>query len=339
MNTIAFPNLGLEFTVNKIAFSPFGIDIAWYAIIIAVGFLLAVFYALSRLKHYGLDEDRVMDVIIFGMIGGIIGARLYFVAFSWDMYKDNLWDIFNTRLGGLAIYGGLIGALLIGALACKIRKVKMLPMFDVAVLGFLIGQGIGRWGNFVNGEAFGGNTDSLFAMTISSVGTKGVHPCFLYESIWCLVGFVLLHFFSKRRRFDGEITLLYCVWYGFGRAIIEGLRTDSLMWGPFRVSQMLSILLCVAALFVWIVIRSKIRRNNDPDYLKLYVYTEESAQLLKEAAERRERKGKKQATSSAHSTASEEEEENSEEDNTSDEDEENENDEADEIDETLNEDK
>lgn len=295
MNTIAFPNLGLEFNVNHTAFTVFGLPIAWYAIIIAAGFLLAVTYALTRVKKYGLDEDRVMDVIIAGMIGGIIGARLYFVAFSWDLYKDNWLDIFNTRLGGLAIYGGLIGALLVGGIFCKIRKVKILPMFDIAVLGFLIGQGIGRWGNFINGEAFGSETNSLFAMTISSVGSKAVHPCFLYESVWCLLGFLLLHLYSKRRRFDGEMVLLYCIWYGLGRGVIEGLRTDSLMWGPFRVSQMLSILLCVAALVVWIIIHSRIRRNNDPDYLKLYVYTEESAQMLREAEERRQRKGKKGA--------------------------------------------
>lgn len=298
MKTVSFPNLGLEFTVQSTAFTLFGVSVAWYAVLIAVGFIAAVCYALSQLKRYGLDEDRVMDVIIVGMIAGIIGARAYYVMFSWTQYSINPSEIFNLRSGGLAIYGGLIGALGIGAIVCKIRKVKILPMFDVTAISFLIGQCIGRWGNFVNVEAYGSETDSLFMMMSSSISDSyGVHPCFLYESVWCLIGFVLLHFYAKkRRRFDGEMVLLYCVWYGFERMIVEGLRTDSLYWGPFRVSQLLSAFLCIVALIAWLLIHARIRRENDENFLKLYVHTDASKELLQQGEEKRNRKKKQLAT-------------------------------------------
>lgn len=282
MSVVEFPKLGLSFDLDKVAFTIGGLDIAWYAVLISSGFLLAVIYALFNLKRFGLEENRVIDVIIGGMIGGIIGARLYYVVFSWDLYKDNIMEIFNTRNGGLAIYGGIIGAVLVGSIVCKFRKVKLLPMFDVAVLGFLIGQGIGRWGNFVNVEAYGAETNSIFGMISSGEVTisSPVHPCFLYESVWCILGFIVLHLYSKHRKFDGELSLFYLMWYGFERAIVEGLRQDSLYWGPFRVSQILSVILVITAFIVWITIKSKIKRNNDPEYLKLYVNTEESKELI-----------------------------------------------------------
>ena len=282
MSVVQFPKLGLSFDLDKVAFTIGGLDIAWYAVLISSGFLLAVIYALFNLKRFGLEENRVIDVIIGGMIGGIIGARLYYVVFSWDLYKDNIMEIFNTRNGGLAIYGGIIGAVLVGSIVCKFRKVKLLPMFDVAVLGFLIGQGIGRWGNFVNVEAYGAETNSIFGMISSGEVTisSPVHPCFLYESVWCILGFIVLHLYSKHRKFDGELSLFYLMWYGFERAIVEGLRQDSLYWGPFRVSQILSVILVITAFIVWITIKSKIKRNNDPEYLKLYVNTEESKELI-----------------------------------------------------------
>ena len=282
MNTVSFPNLGgISITMNTIAFYVGNLGITWYAIIIACGFLLGVFYALRRLKEFGLDEDRAMDAIIGGMIGGLVGARAYYVIFSWSLYQGDWSKILNTRNGGLAFYGGLIGALLVAGIICKIRRLNFLAMFDVASLGFLIGQCIGRWGNFVNCEAFGTETDNLFAMSINA--GNPVHPCFLYESIWCLVGFVLLHLYSKHRKFDGEILLMYLSWYGLGRMCIEGLRTDSLYWGPFRVSQLLSGLLLVASFITLVLIRSNIKRNNDPDYLPLYVTTEESKRVLANA--------------------------------------------------------
>ena len=196
----------------------------------------------------------------------------------------------------MAIYGGVIGAFLVGGIIARIHKVRILPVMDLAALGFLIGQGVGRWGNFVNGEAFGSNTDLPWGMTgdrivaylsdadnISTLTQLGVtvdpnapvHPCFLYESIWCLLGFVLLYLYSKRRRFDGEIFLMYLGWYGFERMIVEGLRTDSLLIGNIRVSQLLAGLLFVACVIVWFVIHSKIKAAHDDNYLKCYAYTEQ----------------------------------------------------------------
>lgn len=280
MNTVGFPNLNLEFTMNRFI-SVFGFDIAWYAIIIAVGFIIAAIYGLRRMKLFGLDSDRGIDVILAGMVGGLIGARAYYVIFSWENYKDDLLSIFAMREGGLAIYGGVIGAAVFGIIMCKIRGVKILPMLDIAAIGFLIGQGIGRWGNFVNAEAYGAEVSDnyLLGMSISGVDHL-VHPCFLYESVWCLLGFVLLHLYTKHRKFDGEIGLMYLMWYGLERMIVEGLRVDSLYLGGLRVSQILSGLLLITALIVWAVIRSRIKRNNDPEYLMLYVNTEESKHVL-----------------------------------------------------------
>ncbi len=278
MNTVTFPNLGFEFELSK-SISIFGFDIAWYAILMAVGFMLGALYAFSRMKEFGINPDRAIDAIIVGMIGGVVGARLYYVAFQWDLYKDDLMSIFKTWEGGMAFYGSVIGGLGLGLIACRLRKVKILPMVDLTMMGFLIGQSIGRWGNFINVEAYGYETDSLFAM--GGTGISGtVHPCFLYESVWCIVGFVLLHLYSKKRKFDGEITLMYAMWYGVGRAIIEGLRTDSLYIGQLRVSQILSVVMVIVAFIIWINIRSKIKRNNDPEYLKIYGQTEEAKQKL-----------------------------------------------------------
>ena len=165
LNEISFPNLGIDFHIDPTAFSIGGLTIQWYGIIIVIGLLLAVIYCIPRMKRFGLDSDKAVDAIIGGVIGGIIGARIYYVLLRWDDYKDNLIDIFKTRNGGLAIYGGLIGSVAVGLLICHIKKVRKLPMLDLSVLGFLIGQSVGRWGNFVNQEAFGTNTDSILGMT------------------------------------------------------------------------------------------------------------------------------------------------------------------------------
>ena len=260
LTIVSFPGLGLEFDVNRVAFEIGSIPVYWYGILIALGFMLAILYTSKRAKQFGVDADRMLDVIMGGAIGGIIGARAYFVLLRWDYYGQNLDQIINTRSGGMAIYGGIIGGLLVGLLMCKIRKVKALPMVDLAAGGFLIGQAVGRWGNFVNIEAFGGNTSLPWGMaseTITSYLTQHeeelealgmnidpnmpVHPTFLYESLWNFVGFLVLHFYSKKRKFKGEMALLYVAWYGLGRAWIEGLRTDSLYLGPVRISQLLSL--------------------------------------------------------------------------------------------------
>lgn len=304
-NVIKFPELGWEFEINPTAFTIGGFEVQWYGIIIAVGLLLAVLYCFPRMKRFGIDADRATDVVIGGVIGGIVGARAYYVIMQWQDYsKDTLKDTFlaviNTRNGGLAIYGGIIGAVLVGLLICKIRKIKVLPMLDIAVIGFLIGQGIGRWGNFVNQEAFGTNTDSILGMTggrIQSIAStmpdmiwdKPVHPCFFYESVWCLLGFAILAFWSKRRKYDGQLTLMYMAWYGLERFIVEGLRTDSLMVGNIRISQALSAVLFIVSVILQIVIF--FRRKRDPERYVLYAGTEESIQLIEES--RRKKMGVK----------------------------------------------
>lgn len=286
-NIISFPKLGLEFTINESV----GIfNIRWYGVLIAVGFLLAMLYAFYRAKDFGIISDKIVDVAIWGTIGGIVGARAYFVIFYENSF-DSFWDIFKIWEGGLAIYGGLIGGLGLGILGCYLNKVKILPMVDLAVMGFLIGQGIGRWGNFANGEAYGVEMTNVmpWGMQITEmqnglvVGQTGiVHPCFLYESLWCILGFVLLHFYSKHRRFDGEILLMYLGWYGFERFFVEGLRTDSLYWGNFRVSQVLAAICVVVSLVVWIVLRVKIKRNESPEYLMPFGNTEEAQMMIEE---------------------------------------------------------
>ena len=312
-NEIQFPELGWKFHIDPTAFSIGGIQIQWYGILITLGLILALVYALPRMKRFGLDADRTIDAVIGGVIGGIIGARLYYVLMRWDEYKGNWKEIINTRNGGLAIYGGIIGALLVGLIICKIRKIKMLPMLDITVIGFLIGQGIGRWGNFINQEAFGTNTDSFLGMTggtiqrtisdsmqmggdmykngLDMLWEKPVHPCFLYESLWCLLGFVILAFWSKRRKYDGQLFLMYLTWYGAERFVVEGLRTDSLMLGNIRVSQALSAVIFVVSVILQIVFYAK--RKRDPESMVLYANTEESHRLIEES--RRNRMGIKGA--------------------------------------------
>lgn len=296
---LSFPALGLEFKLNRIAFQIGDFAIYWYGIIIAAAFLIGLFYAFRRVRTFGLDGDRVIDVTIGAIIGAIIGARLYYVAFSWDEFSGDWTSIFNTRQGGLAIYGGVIGGFLVGWLMCRLRRVKFLPMADLAVGAIILGQAIGRWGNFVNVEAFGGNTTLPWGMTsqrimnylyekmenLSVIGmdvdpSLPVHPTFLYESIWCLIGFALIAWYTGRRRFDGELVLLYAAWYGAGRFVIEGLRTDSLLIGTIRISQLLALLGVLVSAVVWVAVRSRIRRSADPDYLKLYVETEEGQSVL-----------------------------------------------------------
>ncbi len=240
-NTIAFPALGLEFTIHRVAFSLFGLEIYWYGIIIALGFLLAVVYANRRITEIGFTSDLLFDCLLWAIPSAIIGARLYYVAFRWDYYGDHLNELFSTRSGGMAIYGGVIGALLAVGLFGRKHRLSIPAMFDLAALGLLIGQLVGRWANFINAEAHGGETDCFLGMCIN--GGAPVHPTFLYESLWNLAGFGLLHLLSKQAyRFRGQLFLCYLIWYGTGRFWIEGLRTDSLYLGGtgIRISQLLS---------------------------------------------------------------------------------------------------
>ena len=278
METIDVTIFNHTITVNPVAFSIGGFDVYWYGLIIASGFLIALVYGLSRARDFKLKTDPMIDCIIVGTIGGIIGARAYYVIFNFVLFKDNLSKVFSIHEGGLAIYGGVIGAFLFGGIACYIRKVKFTALLDVAGIGFLLGQAVGRWGNFVNQEAFGTNTSlpwgmyssvteeylqsnmrALDKLGISVDPSMAVHPTFLYESLWCLLGFVILHFYSKRRKFDGEIILMYAAWYGLGRFFIESLRTDSLYLfnSGIRVSQLVAVVTFVVAVAVIITVRSR----------------------------------------------------------------------------------
>lgn len=276
-NHVEFPGLGLSFTLNRVAFTLFGMPVYWYGILIASGLLLALLFAFWKARSYGIDADRMVDVIFASTIAAIIGGRAYYVATAPFEYQS-IWEMIDIRLGGIAIYGGIIAAFAMGALMCRVRKVPMLPMFDLAAQGFLIGQCLGRWGNFFNQEAFGGNTTLPWGMisestqqylqavqeTLAAQGmtvdpSMPVHPTFLYESIWCGLGFLLLWRYSKHRRFHGEMTLLYIMWYGFERFFVEGLRTDSLMVGNVRISQAVAALSVAAALVLWVILRRKYR--------------------------------------------------------------------------------
>ncbi len=302
---VEFPKLNLAFNVTREAFMIGDFAIYWYAILIAVGAILAIIYGLSQAKKYGIDPDKLIDIAIFALVFGIVGARLYYVLFNLKSYSSFA-DVINIRDGGLAIYGGLIVGIITGFIVCRVNKTRFLPALDIAAGGFFIGQAIGRWGNFVNQEAFGVNTNSIFGMYsestesyLSSVGwelykqgievdpSASVHPCFLYESFWCALGFLIILLYRKHRKFDGEIFLFYAAWYGTGRAFIEGLRTDSLMVGGFRISQVISIAAAVLAVAAIVVIRIKVakERKTNPDYLMLYADTKESKAQFKEAPE------------------------------------------------------
>ncbi len=263
-HNITFPKLGLEFDVNTTAFSIGSFSVQWYGIIIACGFMLAILYGYAMAKKMNIDRDKFFDGIIVGLICGVVGARLYYCIFyPGDKYINNPLEILNIKEGGLAIYGGIIGGLLGGGITCKLRKLKVSACIDTAVVGFTIGQCIGRWGNFINQEAFGGATSLPWGMqsdATEKVVVGPVHPCFLYESLWMLLGFILLHLFTRyKRRYDGQTTLMYMLWYGIGRFFIEGLRTDSLTVPglDIRVSQLISAAMVLVSVVLLIVFRKR----------------------------------------------------------------------------------
>lgn len=304
-NTLEFPNLfgGTQIEYYR-GFEVFGVPIYWYGVLIAVGIVLACVYAFHRMeKDFGLSKDRAFDVIFAATIGGFIGARIYFCVFtSLDPTSGKKYDFVTTfteiRDGGIAIYGGIIAAVLVGFLFCKLRKVHFTTMLDVAALGFLIGQAIGRWGNFVNQEAYGADcaADWPFAMKGSLITSQGitgvVHPCFLYESVWCLLGFIFLHIYSKKlRTFDGEVFLLYVAWYGLERFFVEGLRTDSLMAGDLRISQIVAAVSCIAALILFVIFKIYTKKKNIP----LYVNSGASQNLLESDRKAEEERAAKKA--------------------------------------------
>lgn len=284
---ISFPHLGIHLKHVGKAISIFGFDIAYYGIIIGFGILVGIFLAAAEAKRTRQNPEDYLDLAIFAVIFSIIGARLYYVIFSWDIYKDDLLSIFNTRQGGMAIYGGIIAGVATLIIFAKIKNLSWSLLLDTACIGLAAGQMIGRWGNYFNREAFGEYTDSLFAMrlpidavsisditdrmrnhieTVDGVRYIQVHPTFLYESFWCLLVLIALLLYRRHKKFDGELFLMYLCGYGSGRLWIEGLRTDQLLIPGIKwpVSQVLSGILVVVA--VWLIIYN--RRESDRNRMR-----------------------------------------------------------------------
>lgn len=282
--SIRFPHLGIEIAHMSKSVSIFGFSVAYYGIIIGIGMMAGIVVALLEAKRTKQNTDQYIDLAIFGIISAIIGARLYYVIFEWDYYSQHLLEIFNTRRGGLAIYGGIIGAVICVIIFSKVRKLSAWQLCDTACLGLITGQIIGRWANFVNMEAFGGYTDNLLAMqlnvneayyttpdlleravTVDGIQYIQVHPTFLYESLWNLGVLIVLLLYRNHKKFTGEVFLMYIAGYGLGRFWIEGLRTDQLLIPGigFPVSQLLSAVLVIAAVGLIIYRRRKAKRERE----------------------------------------------------------------------------
>ncbi len=280
INHVRFPALGIELTINRVAFSINGFEVYWYGIIFAFAIFTGASVAIHMGKKTGINEDDFIDAIIAGAISGIIGARAYYVAFAPFEY-DSLWDMINLRDGGIGIYGGLITGFVAGIFICKWKKIDFWNAADCIFTGFLFGQTFGRWANFMNQEAFGTNTESIFGMisegttryltrvapTLARQGiivdpNMPVHPTFLYESVWCAIGFVLIYRHFKNRKFKGELFCMSAAWYGFGRFFIEGLRTDSLeIVAGLRTSQLVAVATVVMATLAITYNYSKIKKG------------------------------------------------------------------------------
>lgn len=284
---IAFPNLGIYLHNMPKGFSVFGFEITLYGVLIGIGMLAGILLAAHQAKVAGQNPDIIWDFAIYAIVFSIVGARLYYVAFEWDMYKDDLLSIFNTRQGGLAIYGGVIAAFLTLFIYAKLKKQNPFWIMDACVPGLILGQAIGRWGNFTNREVFGEYTDNLFAMRLPIEAVRArdisenvashivegtnyiqVHPTFLYESLWNLGVLVFLLLYRKHKKFEGELALYYLAGYGLGRAWIEGIRTDTLFipGTTVPVSQVLAIVLFVGAVLADISIRLCRRKKNDKNF-------------------------------------------------------------------------
>lgn len=277
MEYISFPGLGIEpFHMNPVAFNLFGHPVMWYGIIIACGMVLAFFYALSRAKIEKIKSDDIIDLGIFLIIFGVIGARLYYVFFSGDKsyFQGNVLQVLKNIVsiwnGGLAIYGGIIAGFITMYFVAKYKKMRFSTLLDVTAPAVMVGQIVGRWGNFVNVEAYGSETASFIRMGIHKTVAEGgefyfekfYHPTFLYESVWNLIGLVLITIFYKKKKFNGQVFYFYMSWYGFGRMFIEGLRTDSLYVGSVRVSQLVAAVTFVVGVVLMIVNLIMVKRYN-----------------------------------------------------------------------------
>ncbi|PAB58819.1 prolipoprotein diacylglyceryl transferase [Anaeromicrobium sediminis] len=244
--------------MDPVAFYAFGIGIRWYGILIASGILLGTLVAIKRAKRVGINEENILDMLLFAVPAAIVGARVYYVIFNWEYYAGDFYKIINVRQGGLAIHGGVIGGALVAYIFCKSKNISFPKMADICAPSLILGQAIGRWGNFVNQEAYGGPTDLPWGIVVDGVK---VHPTFLYESLWNFMVFGVLLWYDKRKKFDGELFLFYLMLYSVARFFIEGLRTDSLMFAGMRVAQLISVGAILISLFLVYLGRKK--KHND----------------------------------------------------------------------------
>ena len=252
-DVISFPKPGFVFNVNPVAFSIGGKEIYWYALIILTGFLLATGFCMLRAKKQGVNPDHIFDIALYGLIIGIICARIYYVLFDIESFKDNPFDIFKIWEGGLAIYGGIIGGVLTAYIYCRIKKLNILKIFDIACQGLLIGQAIGRYGNFFNTEVYGRETDFFLGMSIN--GASPVHPLFFYESCWNILGLLLILLFGNKKKADGQIFCFYCFWYSLGRIFLEGMRQPEYIlyaFGNVGISQIVAGIFIIASVVLFL---------------------------------------------------------------------------------------
>lgn len=240
--------------MSRVAFRIFGIDIMWYGIIMAFAMISAVLFAMKNAKKIGILEDDILDLSLLALPLAVVGARVYYVLFNLSLYENNWWNIFNTRLGGMAVHGGLIGGFIGGVIIAVRKKLNVIKTADLIAPSISLGQAIGRWGNFINQEAHGGPTNLPWGILVDGVR---VHPTFLYESLWNIGVLGLLMYYFKRKKYDGQLVAIYLIGYSIGRFFIEGLRTDSLMIGPFRTAQLVSLIMIAAGIMVHWYFRGK----------------------------------------------------------------------------------
>jgi len=290
---LSFPGLGLEFSISREAVFIGPLTIYWYGIIVVTGIALGVAYGIWRAGQFGINRDKYSDMLLCSVAFSLVGARAYYVAFSWDYYKDHLDEVIKIWNGGIAFYGGIIAALLCAFAVCRWWKLPFIRGADAALGGVLLGQSIGRWGNFVNIEAFGGYFDGLWRMTspaidnylhaypeqfsgftaeqVQAMTDIPVHPTFFYESAWTMLGFLFVVWYTKRRKFTGELALMYFFINGLGRFFIEGLRTDSLTIGGIRVSQMLAASMVVCSAVLWLIAMNKLKKGTAPAWMAVEI--------------------------------------------------------------------